>query len=171
MDEYFHLFDGTATLCMEAPDVNHHTCHVPIGSKGEIGEVFVLRNHHNFGAVTRMQRVVHPELEELARSYAQALVAEGGCGPLSVQFRPDKNGNQMAQEMNLRTTGSTFARLIMGQDELGYLVRDLLPDKEFPIYARPEPAFDLVVTKSLATYSVMEGRAETLTQDGQWRND
>jgi hypothetical protein len=169
LEEYFQFLDGPRPLFSEVPDISHHTCHIPIDPEGEIGEIFVLRNHHNFGAVTRLQRVAHPELENLARSFGEALIAEGGFGPLSVQFRLDRNGGQKAQEMNLRTTGSTFARLMMGQDELGQIISNLMPHKEFPLYSRQPPAHELIVTKSLATYSMEEGQVEALSQVGQWQ--
>jgi len=170
MDQYFEFLDGPKPLFAEAPNVNHHTCHIPISPRGEIGEIFVLRNHHNFGAVTRLQRVVHPELEALARTFAQAFVAEGGFGPLSVQFRQDRNGKPKAQEMNLRTTGSTFPRLMMGQDEIGYIIRDLLPGKEFPIYSRPEPAYGLIISKSLYSYPILETQMTALGESGHWQS-
>ena len=169
LDGYFDMLDGPKPLFTEAPNVSHHTCHIPISPRGGIGEIFVLRNHHNYGAVTQLQRVVHPELQALARAFAESFIAEGGCGPLSVQFRPDRNGKQKAQEMNLRTTGSTFPRLMMGQDEIGYIVRDLMPDKAFPIYSRPEQAYDLIVTKSLSSYCVLESEMSVLGEAGHWR--
>lgn len=169
MDAYFAFLDGPKPLFAEAPNVNHHTCHIPISPAGEIGEIFVLRNHHNFGAVTRLQRVDHPELATLARAFAEAFVAEGGFGPLSVQFRLDRQGRHKAQEMNLRTTGSTFPRLMMGQDEIGYIVRDLLPDRRFPLYQKPEPAYGLIVSKSLYSHSILESQMAALNEAGHWQ--
>jgi carbamoyl-phosphate synthase large subunit len=168
MDDYFALLEGPTPLFSEAPNVNHHTCHVPIAPSGRIGEIFVLRNHHNFGAVTKMQRVEHPDLEGMARKFGEAFVSEGGCGPLSVQFRLDRNGRPKAQEMNLRTTGSTFARLMMGQDEIGYIVRDLLPGRNFPVYVHPGPAYGQVVLKSLYSWSVSLNDADSLARTGRW---
>ncbi|WP_018879443.1 hypothetical protein [Thioalkalivibrio sp. ALE9] len=169
LEPYFELLDGPKPLFAEVPGVNHYTCHIPIAPDGRIGEIFVLHNHHHFGAVTRMQRVSHPELEALARRFALAFVADGGAGPLSVQFRADRNGQFKAQEMNLRTTGSTFARLMMGQDELGFLLNEWLPEHDFPQFSRPEPAYDLVVSKSLYSYATWMNPVETLERTGVWR--
>jgi carbamoyl-phosphate synthase large subunit len=170
LTDYFSLLRGPAHLFTEAPHVRHHTCYVPIARDGRIGDVFVLQNHHNFGAVMRMRRVAHPELEAIARSFAKAFVAEGGWGPLSVQFRADRNGKQKAQEMNLRTTGSTFARLMMGQDEIGSIIRDLVPEKEFPLYVRSTPGYGMMAMKSLTTFSIEDDQITELETTGSWRS-
>ena len=151
LGDYFRMLDGPKPLFTEAPGVSHHTCHIPIFPDGQLGEIFVLRNHHNFGAVTRLQRVHHPEVEAVARRFAEAFAAEGGRGPLSVQLREDRDGNPKAQEMNLRTTGSTYARLMMGQDEIGMMVRHWVGEPDFPVFTRELPAFDLTVVKSLTS--------------------
>lgn len=118
----------------------------------------------------RLQRVKNSELEELARTFAKAFVAEGGYGPLSIQFRPDKNGVEKAQEMNLRTTGSTYPRLMMGQDEIGYIINNLLPSADFPIYKRDDPGYDTVITKTLYSYSVSKDQLSALEDDGYWKS-
>lgn len=170
LEPYFRMLEGPKPLFSEAPGVNHHTCHIPIDPEGRVGEIFVLRNHHNFGAVTRLRRVHHPELEALARRFAEAFVTEGGRGPLSVQFREDRHGGHKAQEMNLRTTGSTHARLMMGQDELGWLVRNWVPGAgDFPLFERSEPAFGLTVAKSLGSDMVWSSDVGALERKAHWR--
>ena len=172
IESYLKYLDGPKPLFTQVPAVSHHTCHIPISPDGTIGEVFVLKNHHNFGAVTQLQRVRHPELEELALRFAKAFVKEGGCGPLSVQFRPDKRGIQKAQEMNLRTTGSTLPRLIMGQDEIGYIVRGCLPELNFPLYTRaPDQGYSTIVTKSLNSYKMSKKDIDSLEQSNYWGSE
>ncbi len=165
---YLTSLEGPKPLFTEIPGVSHHTCHVPISPDGSIGEIFVLKNHHNFGAVTKLQRVHHPELEELANRFAEAFIEEGGFGPLSIQFRPDKNGVQKAQEMNLRTTGSTYPRLMMGQDEIGTIINWMLPSVHFPVYKRPKPGYDAVILKSLYSYQLIEDDIYDLERTGYW---
>lgn len=167
LEAYFRTLEGPKPLFSEAPGVSHHTCHVPIGPGGELGEIFVLRNHHNFGAVTRLERVRHEELAALARRFAEAFVSEGGCGPLSIQFRQGRNGAYAAQEMNLRTTGSTYARLMMGQDELGLIVRHWLRKENFPFLGDDAGGFGLVVAKSLASDGFTRDGVSAL-ENGMW---
>lgn len=170
LESYFESFSGPRPLFSEVPDISHHTCHVPVFKEGQIGEVYCLKNHHHFGAVMRLQRVKNPELEELAEKFAEAFISEGGYGPLSIQFRPDKHGVEKAQEMNLRTTGSTYPRLMMGQDEIGTIINSLLPTVGFPIYKRPDPGYDTIVTKSLYSYSISEDQRSALQDDGYWES-
>lgn len=170
LEDYFRSLDGPVPLFTEAPDVNPHNAFVAISSDGDISDVLVLYVHYNFGVSTLFRRVVHPELEGLTRSFAEALLSEGGYGPLQVQFRQDRQGQQKAFEMNLRTTGGTNAHLFMGHDELGFIVNDLLPEREFPVVNLP-PADDLVVTKSPTAYTVEGAAAATLTEFGRWRAD
>jgi len=171
VESYLSFLDGPKPLFTETPNISHHTCHIPISPDGKIGEIFVLRNHHNFGAVTKLQRVHHPELVRLATRFAEAFISEGGFGPLSVQFRPDKDGNQKAQEMNLRTTGSTYPRLMMGQDEIGTIVKWMLPHVDFPMYKRLKPGYDAVILKSLYSYQLFEDNVRSLDMEKYWRSD
>jgi len=171
LDEYFQLLAGPPPLFCEVPGVAHHTCHVPIGPDGELGEVYVLRNHHHFGAVTKLRRVVHLELEALALRYAECMSEEGGWGLLSIQFRPDRHGEYKAQEMNFRTTGSTFARLMMGQDEVGLLMDWLYPERGVPRHKVEDGGFDTLVMKSLNSYKVPisgVGQLQEQGEKGKW---
>lgn len=169
INSYINSLNSPVPLFTEMPNISHHTCHIPIRSDGKIGDIFVLRNHHNFGAVTKLQRVHHPELESLSADFSRAFIKEGGYGPLSVQFRTDKNGLYKAQEMNLRTTGSTHPRLMMGQDEIGYIINDLRPDLKFPVYERSKPIFDSIVVKSLYSYQIQKKDISQLEHSGHWR--
>lgn len=169
LDSYFESFNGPRPLFSEVPNVSHHTCYVPVFRDGEIGEVYCLENHHHFGAVMQLQRVEYPELEKLAVKFAEAFIDEGGYGLLSIQFRTDKHGIEKAQEMNLRTTGSTYPRLIMGQDEIGFIINSLLPSADFPIYKRDDGGYDRIVTKSLYSYSITEDQRSELEEDGYWK--
>jgi hypothetical protein len=171
IESYLTSLDGPKPLFTETPNISHHTCHIPISPGGKIGEIFVLRNHHNFGAVMKLQRVDHPELVKLATRFAEAFILEGGYGPLSVQFRLDKHGNQKAQEMNLRTTGSTYPRLMMGQDEIGTIVNWMLPAVDFPMYKRPKLGYDTVILKSLYSYQLFEDNLRGLEKEKYWRSD
>lgn len=171
IDPYLRSLDGPKPLFTETPNISHHTCHIPISPGGDIHEIFVLENHHNFGAVTKLQRRDYPELVNLATRFAEAFIAEGGYGPLSVQFRPDKHGEQKAQEMNLRTTGSTYPRLMMGQDELGIIINWALPDFNFPVYRRTTPGYDSIILKTLYSFKVNEKDVTNLNDDGYWESD
>ena len=171
IESYLKMLDGPKPLFTETPNISHHTCHIPISPEGDIREVFVLKNHHNFGAVTKLQRTDHPELTDLATRFAEAFIDEGGYGPLSVQFRSDKIGVQKAQEMNLRTTGSTYPRLMMGQDEIGYIINWMMPEFEFPVYQRNVSGYDTIILKSLYSYRLAGDHVGELNEKGYWQSE
>jgi len=171
MDAYFESLRGLPPLFTQAPNVTHNTCHVPILKDGTIGDICCLRNHHNFGAVTRLERVDDRHLEETAIRFAKAFISEGGWGPLSIQFRRDARGDLKAQEMNLRTTGSTFPRLMMGQDEVGIFLNEMVPGCRFPIHRGDDTVGRRIVVKTLGSRTIHRDHIDTLEASGQWRCD
>jgi carbamoyl-phosphate synthase large subunit len=134
LDTYFDTFQAGIPLFSNAPNIFHHSCHIIISPHGRFSDVFVTKNIHEAGVTVGMSKVAEPKLEELATSYAKAIYKEGGYGPFTIQFRKDKFGAWKAQEVNLRTNGNTFPRFLMGQDDLGIIVNNMLPDADFPIY-------------------------------------
>ena len=85
----------------------------------------------------------------MTHDYARAIYAEGGAGPLTVQFRQDRHGNWKAQEINMRTNGNTFPRLMMGQDDLGLIFKYFLPDVQFPVVEGDKSGRPGIISKSL----------------------
>ncbi len=138
LEEYFEKLDSLTPLFAHAPNIFHHSCHTVIGPNGDIAPIFISRNEHNSGVTVGFRKVENAELEKLAIEYAQAVYDEGGAGPLTIQFRQDREGNWKAQEMNMRTNGNTFPRLVFGQDDLGLIMKHFVPEVDFPIFSTPE---------------------------------
>jgi hypothetical protein len=65
--------------------------------------------------------------------------------------------------MNLRTTGNTCARLMMGQDEIGLKVRHWLRKHEFPVFTRELPRYDVTIVKSLTGDMLCRNAVTTMT--------
>ena len=169
MDNYFELMDEFSPLFASAPGIYHHSCHTFISPKGDIDKIFISKNDHKNGATVGFRRVKNDKLEALAISYAKAIYNEGGYGPLTVQFRLDKNDNWKAQEMNFRTNGNTYPRFMMGQDDLGLIINGILPDLNFPIYYAPEEASDYIIEKSLLPNIMSIENLEELNNNGVWK--
>jgi len=168
MDAYFKLIDGPTPLFASAPGIYHYSCHTNISSTGSIDEIFISKNDHKDGATMGFRRVKNKKLEELAIAYSKALYNEGGYGPLTIQFRLDKNDNWKAQEMNLRTNGNTYPRFMMGQDDLGLIINDILPNHNFPIYYAEENASNYIIGKSLLSNIMLSEDIEELNNTGTW---
>ena len=168
MDEYFELMDGATPLFASAPDIYHYTCHTFISPNGNIEKVFISKNDHKDGATVGFRRVENEKLEKIAISYANAIYSEGGYGPFGAQFRLDKHGNFKAQEMNFRTNGNTYARFLMGQDDLGLIINAILPHINFPMYNAPAEMFENIIAKSLQTNMMSIEDLKKLDNTGVW---
>jgi carbamoyl-phosphate synthase large subunit len=168
MDKYFELFDGPPPLFTSAPGIYHHSCHTIISPLGAIDRIFISKNDHKDGTTMGFRRVFIDELEELTIAYAKAIFNAGGYGPLTVQFRLDRNGIWKAQEMNMRTNGNTFPRFIMGQDDLGLILNGILPEFNFPIYNAPDEASNYIIGKSLSSNVLIRENLKVLGEKGEW---
>ena len=92
MDEYFTKMAGPVPLFAHAPGIFHHSCHTIMSPDGRIDPVFISRNEHDSGVTVGFRKVEHEELEKLTMAFATAVLKEGGWGPMTVQFRQDRNG-------------------------------------------------------------------------------
>jgi len=168
LEKYFKQMDGLTPLFAHAPNVFHHSCHTVISPQGDIDEIFISRNEHDSGVTVGFKRVLHEELESLTIDYAKAIYKEGGWGPVTVQFREDKNGKWKAQEMNMRTNGNTFPRFMMGQDDLGLMFKNTLPELNFPLYESPKKTRDFIIGKSLSSFVMYPEEIQTLKNERNW---
>ena len=166
LEPYFASLRGPFPLFSCAPDAGFHSCLTMIAPDGQFTPIFVSYNHQEYGQSLWNRRISDATLEQLTRAYARAFVAEGGAGPLNLAFRRDRQGNWKVQEINLRHTGSTLARFLLGLDELYFTVRDFLPEVEFPEMHPGEIGGSDQVSKRLYTYSIPD--SATLKGSGVW---
>lgn len=169
LNEYFKLLDSTTPLFAEAPDIYHYTCHTVIDRNGKINKFFITKNNHKNGATVAICRIKNIELENIAIKYAKAYINEGGYGPFGIQFRKDRYGKWKGQEINLRTNGNTYARLLMGQDDIGLIINSLFPDFKFPIYKEIKSSYNNIIAKYLACEIMNSIEIERLRKIGVWK--
>lgn len=169
VNRYFESFEkGLIPLFSHAPDTTHHSCYTFINPDGDISPIFITRNVHNSGRTVEYCRVQNKELEILTMNYAKALRSEGGAGPISVQFRRNREGGWKVQEINMRTNGNTYTRLLIGQDELALIINAFLPEFEFPEYQTPEEYKDAMYFKTMIALPVTRKQLEILTTQNEW---
>lgn len=168
LSNYFSSIDGLTPLFAHAPDTSHYTCHTVVAPDGAFSPVFTSRNDHANGATVRFRRVEDPQLEAVAERFIRAMVGEGASGPLGIQFRTSREGEWKAQEINMRANGNTYARFLMGQDDIGLMARAVCPELKFPVHAPSVLAPDLVVVKSLSSEAVYRADTERLTLQRRW---
>ncbi len=168
LEPYFANLRGPLPLFACAPDAGFYSCLTMIAPNGEFTPSFVSYNHQEYGQSLWNRRISDATLEELTQAYARAFIAEGGAGPFNLAFRRDRHGNWKLQEINLRHTGSTLARFMLGLDELYFTVRDFLPEVAFPEMRPAEIDQSNQVTKRLYTYSIPEPEVAVLKGAGVW---
>ena len=166
--KYFAQMNGLIPLFAHVPDVFHHSCHTVINPDGSFDPVFISRNEHDSGVTVGFKKVDNPVLEKLTINFIHALYNEGGFGPVTVQFREDKFGNWKAQEMNIRTNGNTFPRFLMGQDDIGLIIKSVLPEIDFPIYNVKEETKQFVIGKILTSYIMLPNEIAELKETKSW---
>jgi carbamoyl-phosphate synthase large subunit len=165
---YFDSLGGPPPLFTQAPDLHPHTCQTLIHASGAASAPFVSRNLHEGGVTVAFERIESPDLARLALDFARALHREGGRGPLGVQFRRDRAGRWKAQEINLRTNGNTFARLLMGEDELASIVDEHCPEFRFPAYRPGAEAGRCTIRKLVTAHRVPLDGVQELLERGVW---
>lgn len=167
-DKYFEMMDGFTPLFTHAPNIYHHSCHTFISPDGTIDPIFISHNQHDSGVTMGFRKVYDDELERLTINYAKALHAEGGAGPVTVQYRKDKHGQYKAQEMNMRTNGNTFPRFLLGQDDLGLIVNAFVEGFDFPVYKVSKETEQCVIAKSLLSNKIENADLDALSNNKHW---
>jgi hypothetical protein len=165
---YFELFGGPPPLFTQAPDTGHYSCMTIIGPAGHCGRQLSLMFHNDYGMATRISRVSDPSLEEAFSSYARALAAEGVVGPVNVAFRRDRAMGWKAQEINLRNTGGTYVRFLMGFDELHMIARAFLSNLDFPACDIAPAEIPDRITRYYSAHPVNDAQITCLEQTGVW---
>jgi carbamoylphosphate synthase large subunit len=171
LEKYFNQMDDLTPLFAHAPNIYHHSCHTVIAPDGSFDPIFISRNEHDSGVTIGLKKVKNQLLEELTEKFVRAIYKEGGYGPLTVQFREDKNGNWKAQEINMRTNGNTFPRFVMGQDDIGLIIQGVLPEINFPVYKAPLFTQNLIIGKTLTSYSMKPENIQNLKDSKFWENN
>ncbi len=169
LQDYFRKMDNYTPLFAHAPNIFHYSCHTVIFQDGSCDKFFISKNVHESGATVGFKRVESEILESLALSFVKAIYREGGYGPITIQFRQNKNGVWKAQEVNMRTNGNTYPRFVLGQDDLGLIIRDVVPEADFPVYTNDIKAGQYFVGKELNSYPIVQDEINRLKADKVWQ--
>jgi len=168
LESYFASFKGPVPLFAHAPNTVQHSCMTVIGPSGDAGPVLCLENHLDYGMATRLTRVSDSSLEEVTRVYARALAADGVGGPMNLNVSRDRNGACKALEINLRNTGSTYPRFLMGFDELYLIARAYVPHVHFPACELADADRPHRLTRYFSAQAVDDAKVAALARTGRW---
>jgi len=168
LDAYFEKTNGPIPLFAQSPQTIIYSCATIISLKGEFSPILTLENHHQYGITVKCKRVYNAELELIASRFINAYIEEGGVGPISIQFRQDMSRNWKAIEYNLRSNGNTYTRFLMGQDEIGLIIKWLAPSFNFPIYKPIANSYSFRISKTFQTHIMIEDNISSLLNNGKW---
>ena len=147
------------------PEKGHHTVQIMIALDGRISEPFAGVNTAVGGRAAEYRRSDDPDLLEVTRAYARAAAAEGWRGPMNVQLKRTPGGGFVAFELNARFSGGAAARIHLGFDEIGELVRWFLPGRAFP---QATALHADLVQRYLRSYPLPREGLATLRTTGRW---
>lgn len=124
-------------LFWEVPEERLFVVQVLIGRDGTVLGALPFRSRHVRGRPEEFWVHDDPALLRLGTDVAAAAASEGWRGPLNVQAKRDAAGGYHVIELNGRFSGGTSARLLLGFDEVGLLLDDLLGRPVLPARADP----------------------------------
>jgi hypothetical protein len=129
------------------PTVEQMACQSVIASDGQLACIFCMKVTLVAGRVEAVRLVADAGLQRLGVAYTEAIAKEGWRGAFNVQFRQGRDGSFYGFEMNGRMTGSTSARLRLGGDDIGELVRAWHGSERFPCLTEKAPAAGCVIRR------------------------
>lgn len=160
--------EAAPLLYFQIPENSQYSVQGMISAQQEIQPVLISCNQMVIGRCEKARRVEIPELEQLYLDFTQGLGQQGWYGPVNLQCKPDPQGNWQIYEVNLRPTGTSSARLAMGYDELGLLVRSFCPQADFPLLESPlEPGTLYRIPRD---FWLPDSWIDTLKSQGAWRS-
>jgi carbamoyl-phosphate synthase large subunit len=168
LEPYFESLRGPPPLFTGTRDPGHYSAQTVIAPNGNLAPVLVTFNPLELGQSKSFTRVRDPELDALTVAYARALAAEGALGPVNVAFKKDRRGEWNVQEINLRNSGTTAARFLMGMDEIYLIARDFAPGVPFPEVRPPGSDTCDRVIRDVVAIPVHAAPVSTLNETGVW---
>lgn len=106
------------------------SCQALIGRDGEVLYGIASLNYYSFGRSHKYVPIGDPAVIDVVKRYGAALAKRGHFGPLNLQGKKDENGNLVIYEINMRFTGATQGRTVLGWTEVEYAVDYIFDGKK-----------------------------------------
>src|SRR5688572_1736688 len=170
LEAYCASLGGPVPLITQAPNAGYHATWTMIAPDGALSPIMATDQIFAHGYAVENRRVVDPDLCAITVAYARALHLEGGSGPLNIAFRRDRHGAWSVPEINLRNTGGTLSRFLLGLDELYHIVRAFAPGFPFPEMRPTFHEIPNVTHKLYSSHPLPDSSIKTLQDTGIWRS-
>jgi carbamoyl-phosphate synthase large subunit len=146
-----------------------HSLQTLIGPDGTIEHAFCTRIRITGQGSRSVDRDHDPEPHRIAMLCARIFSEAGWRGPLNIQCEATSSGELMIHEFNVRFTGSSHDRWLLGLDEVGAVIRRFTGhaiDAGFSWRDTPLGVLERLVPRAADQASV-----RTLTERGEWRQE
>lgn len=138
-----------------------------VGHDGKVLYQIASLNYYSFGRSQKYVPLDDPKILSVVEGYAKALAGIGHFGPLNLQGKLDENGDLVIYEINMRFTGATQGRTVLGWREVEYAV-DYLFDGKMP-EADSSPVGHVLAVREPFAYALEETRLAELRKNGYWK--
>ncbi|WP_417451027.1 hypothetical protein [Kordiimonas sp.] len=165
-EEYNPISECGVPLYYSYAITDQISCQALIGHDGEVLYGIASLNYYSFGRSHKYEPINDPKIIDVVKRYASALAEHGHFGPLNLQGKMDKNGDLKIYEINMRFTGATQGRTVLGWTEVEYAVDYLFSAKH--------PEIDLsiagkyVAVREPYAYALSLEEMSELERTGSW---
>jgi carbamoyl-phosphate synthase large subunit len=167
LEPYFASLGGPVPMVTQVPYTDYHSSWTMVAPDGALSPILITRQTFSHGVSVVLRRAADPDLHAITVAYARAFHSEGGSGPLNIGYRRDRRGVWSVHEINLRNTGGTLSRFLLGLDELYQVIRVFAPGFAFP-EMRPAGEAANVARKLYVAHALHDTAIETLERTGRW---
>ncbi len=145
------------------------SCQSLVGHNSQVLYCIASQNYYSFGRSNKYVPIGDPKVLWVVRGYAEALGKMGHFGPLNLQGKKDANGNLVIYEINMRFTGATQGRTVLGWTEVEYAV-DYIFDGKMPMVTNA-PVNNLRAVREPFAYALDDKVLAALTEKKYWKRD
>lgn len=138
-----------------------------IGHDGKVLYQIASMNYYSFGRSQKYVPLDDPKVLDVVRGYAEALAKLGHFGPLNLQGKLDENGDLVIYEINMRFTGATQGRTVLGWTEVEYAVDYIFNDKAPMVDL--SPVGKTIAVREPFAYALDVLTLEAMRRDGKWQ--
>jgi carbamoyl-phosphate synthase large subunit len=167
LEPYFASLGGPVPLVTQVPYTDYYSSWTMVAPDGALSPILITRQTFSHGVSVALRRTADADVHAIAVAYARAFHGEGGSGPLNIGYRRDRHGVWSVQEINLRNTGGTLSRFLLGLDELYQVIRVFAPGFPFPEMCPAGEAAN-VARKLYIAHALYDTAIETLGRTGRW---
>lgn len=166
--KYQDYFKYGIPLFFQVPEENQFAAQTILSRDGTLSDIFISKNTMVQGRAELIQRIQNNEIETIVKKVSKKLYQNGWFGLINVQLKQDKSGKWKIFEFNPRFTGTSSARLLLGFDEFGLLLRQLAPECNFPVLCIPDRENDFIF-KYLTDNVLRKEQVDSLVTQKQWK--